>query len=80
MQTDHEQLIPAIGTVPARQIEQLRERFTLPSDTLGLLAARDLPKRLIGVPQLGGWPIGARPVKPAKAACRGILSQWRITK
>ena len=44
----------APGTVTARQIEQLRERLTLASDTRDLLAAHDSLKQLLGLPQLGG--------------------------
>jgi hypothetical protein len=54
LQTGYEQLIPAIGIVTARQIEQLRERFTLASDTRDLLAARDSLKQLLGLSQLDG--------------------------
>jgi hypothetical protein len=49
LQSGYEQLIPAVGTVTARQIEQLRERFTLAGDSRDLLAARDSLKRLLGV-------------------------------
>jgi hypothetical protein len=52
LQTGYEQLIPAVGVVTARQIEQLRERFTLAGDTRDLLAARDSLKQLIGIDPL----------------------------
>jgi hypothetical protein len=54
LQTGYEQLIPAVGTVTARQIEQLRERFTLAGDTRDLLAARDSLKQRLGLPELDG--------------------------
>jgi hypothetical protein len=54
LQTGYEQLIPVIGTVTARQIEQLRERFTLAGDTHDLLAARDSLKQLLGLSLLDG--------------------------
>jgi hypothetical protein len=54
LQSGYEQLLPAIGTVPANQVEQLRERFTLAGDTRDLLAARDSLKQLLGLPQLDG--------------------------
>jgi hypothetical protein len=49
LQSGYEQLIPAVGTVNARQIEQLRERFTLEFDTRDLLTASDSLKSLLGV-------------------------------
>ena len=49
LQSGYEQLIPAVGTVTARQIEQLRERFTLEFDTRDLLTARDSLKSLLGI-------------------------------
>jgi hypothetical protein len=54
LQSGYEQLLPAIGTVPANKVEQLRERFTLAGDTRDLLAARDSLKQLLGLPQLDG--------------------------
>jgi hypothetical protein len=48
LQTGYEQLIPAIGTITATQIEQLRERFLLASDTRDVLAARDSLTQLLG--------------------------------
>jgi hypothetical protein len=54
LQTGYEQLLPAVGTAAVRQIEQLRERFTLAGDTRDLLAARDSLKQLLGLPQLDG--------------------------
>ena len=48
LQSGYEHLIPAVGTVTARQIEQLRQRFTLASDTRDLLAALDSLKQLLG--------------------------------
>ena len=53
LQSGYEQLIPAVGTVTARQIEQLRERFLLAGDTRDLLAAGDSLKQLLGIAQLG---------------------------
>ena len=47
-------LILVVGTATARQIEQLRDRFTLESDPRDLLAARDSLKQLLGLPQLDG--------------------------
>ncbi len=47
LQTGYEQLIPAIGTITAPQIEQLRERFLLASDTCDVLAARDSLTQLL---------------------------------
>lgn len=52
LQTGYEQLIPAVGTINARQIEQLRERITLAEDTRDLLAAHDSLKQLLGLPLL----------------------------
>jgi hypothetical protein len=52
LQTGYEQLLPAIGIVTARQVEQLRERFALAGDTRDLLAARDSLKQLLGISQL----------------------------
>ena len=52
LQTGYEQLIAAIGTVTAHQVEQLRERFALAGDTRDLLAARDSLKQLLGIPAL----------------------------
>ncbi len=49
LQSGYEQLIPAVGTVTARQIEQLRERFTSASDLRDLLATRESLKRLLGL-------------------------------
>jgi hypothetical protein len=49
LQTGYEQLLPAIGTVTAHQVEQIRERFTLAGDTRDLLAARDSVKQLLGL-------------------------------
>jgi hypothetical protein len=54
LQTGYEQLIPAVGTVTAQQIEQLRERFTLAGDTRDLLAARDSLEQLLGMAQIDG--------------------------
>ena len=53
LQTGYEQLLPAVGTVTAPQIEQLRERFLLAGDTRDLLAAGDSLKQLLGIAQLG---------------------------
>ncbi len=47
LQTGYEQLIPAVGTVTAAQIEQLRERFLTAGDTRDLLAAGDSLKHLL---------------------------------
>lgn len=41
LQTGYKQLLPAIGTATNRQLEQLRERFTLAGDTRDLIATRD---------------------------------------
>ena len=49
LQSGYEQLIPAVGTVTACQIEQLRERFTLAADTRDLVAARDSLEQLLGI-------------------------------
>ncbi len=49
LQTGYEQLIPAIGTVTAPQIEQLRERFSLSCDPCDLLAARDSVQAILGI-------------------------------
>jgi hypothetical protein len=49
LQSGYEQLIPAVGTVTARQIEQLRERFTLAGDSRDLVAACDSLKELLGI-------------------------------
>jgi hypothetical protein len=49
LHTSYEQLLPAIGTVTAHQVEQLRERFTLTGDARDLLAARDSIKQLLGI-------------------------------
>jgi hypothetical protein len=54
LQTGYEQLLPAVGTVTARQIEQLRERFTLAGDTRDILAADDSLKQLLGLSLLDG--------------------------
>jgi hypothetical protein len=54
LQSGYEQLIPAVGTITARQIEQLRERFTLAGDTRDVLAARDSLKQLLGIRLLDG--------------------------
>jgi hypothetical protein len=49
LQSGYEQLIPAVGTVNARQIEQLRQRFTSTSDSRDLLATRESLQRLLGL-------------------------------
>jgi hypothetical protein len=54
LQTGYEQQLPAIGTVTARQVEHLRERFALAGDTRDLLAARDSLTQLLGISQLDG--------------------------
>jgi hypothetical protein len=54
LQTGYEQLMPVVGTVAARQIEQLRERLTLAGDTRDLLAARDSLKQLLRLSLLDG--------------------------
>ena len=54
LQTGYEQLLPVVGIVTARQVEQLRERFSLAGDARDLLAARDSLKHLLGVSQLDG--------------------------
>jgi hypothetical protein len=41
LQSGYEQLIPTVGAITDRQIEQLRERFTLAVDPRDLLAARE---------------------------------------
>jgi hypothetical protein len=52
LQSGYEQLLPAVGTITARQIEQLHERFALAGDRRDVLAARDSLKQLLGLTQL----------------------------
>jgi hypothetical protein len=54
LQSGSEQLIHAVGPVTARQIEHLRERFTLAGDTRDLHAARDSLKQLFRIRVLDG--------------------------
>ena len=49
LQSGYEQLIRAVGTVTAWQIDQLRERLTLAGDTRDLLAARDSLQQFLGI-------------------------------
>jgi hypothetical protein len=52
LQAGYEILIREVGAVMPNEVESLRERLTLESDTRDLLAARDSVRRLLGLPFL----------------------------
>jgi hypothetical protein len=52
LQSGYEPLIRQVGTASGRDIEQIRQRHTLTTDSRDLLAARNSLKQFLGLSQL----------------------------
>lgn len=53
LQSGYESLLGAVGTVTARELDQLHARLGLAGDTRDVLAARDAVGELLGLSGLG---------------------------